>query len=113
MCILSEKCLKRAFQGVAQGKGAGGGGGEGRAKKEQVRPRAPEGPRGQGQRGEAKRGHGDASHIALHSACTDRGGRRRTGGGVRVPQRGQETDGGWGQGARRQDPKQPGTETER
>ena len=37
--------------------------------------------------------------CACTSACMDRGGRRMTG--------------GWGQGARRQDPEQPGTEVER
>ena len=37
--------------------------------------------------------------CACTNACMDRGGRRRTG--------------GWGQGARRQDPEQPGTEVER
>ena len=53
------------------------GEGESRAAKARERARALEGPKEQGQRGGAQRGRGDATH----SACTDRGGRRRAGGG--------------------------------
>ena len=63
-CELGAQCHAKC----RTGKRSRDGGGEGRANKEQVRPRALEGPGGQGQRGGAKRGHGDAMHISLHRA---------------------------------------------